>query len=239
MITSEQGRNLLGTRVYDRAGEPVGRVGEVYVSGPDRSPAWLLVVDDSVPARTHLAPCDDAQITGDGVRLSVDGRLVAQAPALTNPPNEPITEADEARLVRHYAPARASTGGSDAMTRSEERVHVTTTTEVSGRVRVRRYIETENVQFTVPVRREKISIEHLPPTGDDAPAAAGNATADDELPEEIILHEERVVILKEVVPTERIRLSREVITETVTVETPLRHERIELETPGRDPQPFD
>lgn len=218
MITSEQSGNLLGARVYDSAGTPIGRVGEVYVNGPDRSPTWLLVVDDSVPAQTHLAPCDGADVTDAGVRLAVDGRLVAEAPALTRPPNEPITEADEARLVGHYR-------RSDAMTRSEERVRVTTTTEVSGRVRIRRYIETEDVQITVPVRRERISIEHLPPAGDDAPST-GVGT---ELPEEIILHEERVVILKEIVATERIRLSREVVTEEVTVETPLRHERIELE----------
>ncbi len=60
-----------------------------------------------------------------------------------------------------------------------------------------------------------------------------------DLPEEIVLHEERVVILKEVVPTERIRLSREVVTENVTIEAPLRRERIELERPDRETQHLD
>jgi stress response protein YsnF len=48
-----------------------------------------------------------------------------------------------------------------------------------------------------------------------------------------------VVILKEVVPTERIRLSREVITETVTIDAPLRRERIEHKRPDREKQPLD
>jgi stress response protein YsnF len=122
---------------------------------------------------------------------------------------------------------------------------------VTGRVRVRRYIETENVQFTVPVRRERISIEHLPPADQDKPDAptprrhqpartpAPRRTAGRDLHDDIILHEERVVILKEVVPTERIRLSREVITETVTIDAPLRRERIEHERPDREKQPLD
>jgi stress response protein YsnF len=260
MITAKQGRTLLGSRVFDRDGEMIGRVAEVYTIGTDRPPTWLLIMDDSAPPRTHVAPCDGAELTGTGIHLAVAGRVVETAPALTRPPNEPITEADEARLLHHYTePGAASTDpggtgdeGADAtaaMTRSEERLRVTTTTEVTGRVRVRRYIETENIQVTVPVRRERISIEHLPPADQEnldalrSPADPNTPHHDappaGDLPEEIILHEERVVILKEVVPTERIRLSREVITEMVTIDAPLRRERIELDRPDREKQPLD
>jgi stress response protein YsnF len=41
----------------------------------------------------------------------------------------------------------------EAMTRSEERMNVGTTTEQTGRARLRKYVITENVQQSVPVSR--------------------------------------------------------------------------------------
>ena len=50
---------------------------------------------------------------------------------------------------------------------------------------------------------------------------------------EVVLHEERPVISTEVVPVERVRLRKEVVTEYVAVGDQLRMERIDLDVDDR------
>jgi stress response protein YsnF len=51
-----------------------------------------------------------------------------------------------------------------AMTRSEEEVSVGTAQRETGRVRMKKYIVSENVTQTVPVRREEVRVEREPIT---------------------------------------------------------------------------
>jgi stress response protein YsnF len=66
------------------------------------------------------------------------------------------------------------------MIRSEEEVSVGKRRRVSGRARLRKHVVTEHVQKTVPVQRERVSVEFEP--GDEegeAPAGERVADADD------------------------------------------------------------
>jgi stress response protein YsnF len=117
-----------------------------------------------------------------------------------------------------------------AMTRSEEQLRVGTEQVAATRVRLVKYVVTEEVQVTVPLRREEIRIEHVPLDAPDVPGeslapaggqnqagtaqagsvpAGGTGTAG--LPTEIVLHAERPVVSVEVVPVERVRLTTEVV----------------------------
>ncbi len=116
----------------------------------------------------------------------------------------------------------------DAMTRSEERLHVGTEAREAGRARLRKYITSETVTQTVPVSREEVRIEREPITD----ANIGDAMSGGDLTEEeheVTLHEERAVVAKETVPVERIRLDKETVTEQQTVSAEVRKENIELE----------
>ena len=125
-------------------------------------------------------------------------------------------------------PQAATTDG--AMTRSEEQLRVTTERYAAKRVRVVKYVVTEEVQVTVPIRREEIRIEELP-LGDDAPAAAGapGAVGTGGLPETIVLHTERPVVSTEVVPVERVRLRTEWVQEQTQVRDEVRRERVDVD----------
>jgi len=115
----------------------------------------------------------------------------------------------------------------NAMTRSEERVRVGTETVETGRARLRKYIVTENVTQTVPVSREEVRIEREPITE----ANIGNAMSGPELSEEeheVVLHEERPVVQKDVTPVERVRLGTETTTSTETVSAQVRKEQIDI-----------
>jgi len=119
----------------------------------------------------------------------------------------------------------------DAMTRSEEELSVGTTQRESGRARLRKYIVTEDVQQTVPVRREEVRIEREPITdaNRDAATAGGDLTEEEH---EVTLHEEEVVVEKRTVPKERVRMDKDVSTEQREVSEQVRKEQIETEGEG-------
>jgi uncharacterized protein (TIGR02271 family) len=119
----------------------------------------------------------------------------------------------------------------DAMTRSEEQVNVGTRQTETGRARLRKYIVTENVTTTVPVSREEVRIEREPITeGNVGAAMSGGDLTEEE--HEVTLHAERPVVEKETVPVERVRLDKDVVTETETVSTDARREEIDLDVDG-------
>ncbi|RJK97971.1 DUF2382 domain-containing protein [Vallicoccus soli] len=115
----------------------------------------------------------------------------------------------------------------DAMTRSEERLHVGTERVQTGRARLRKYIVSENVTETVPVERETVHVEREPITDANRGAAySGPELSEEE--HEVTLTEERPVVAKETVPVERVRLDKDVEVSQETVSDTVRHEEIDV-----------
>ncbi|GAA3962584.1 PRC and DUF2382 domain-containing protein [Streptomyces marokkonensis] len=129
-----------------------------------------------------------------------------------------------------YQDARDRTGTrDDAMTRSEEQMHVGVERRESGRARLRKYVVTEEVQQTVPVSHEEVRVEREPITDANRDQAlSGPQISEDE--HEVTLHEERPVVETETVPVERVRMTTEERTDDETVRGQVRKERIEAET---------
>ena len=104
----------------------------------------------------------------------------------------------------------------------------TTNTE-TGRARLRKYVVTENVTQTVPVSHEEVRVEREPITDANRDAAMSGPD----------ISEEEVVVSKQAVPKERVRLTKDTVTdeqqvsETVheqeTVGGEVRKEQIELD----------
>jgi len=152
----------------------------------------------------------------------------------------PPPAADE----EHVHEERASLQADGGMTRSEERLLVDTERVATTRTRLVKYVVTEEVQITVPIRREEIRVEEVPL---DAPDTAGESLigADQErsggglpaggsgtaggLPDEIVLHTERPVVSVEVVPVERVRLRVQTVEGQETVTERVQREQIVVE----------
>jgi uncharacterized protein (TIGR02271 family) len=116
----------------------------------------------------------------------------------------------------------------DAMTRSEEQLHVGTQQVEAGRARLRKYVVTENVTQTVPVSHEEVRIEREPITDANVGAATdGPAISEEE--HEVTLHAEQPVVQKEAVPVERVRVGTETVTEQQTVNEQVRKEQIDVD----------
>jgi len=116
----------------------------------------------------------------------------------------------------------------EAMTRSEEQLHVGTEQTHGGTARLRKYVTTEDVTKTVPVSHEEVRVQREPITD----ANRGEAMSGAELSEEeheVTLHAEKPVVNKETVPVERVKLGTETVTEEHTVNETVGKEQIEME----------
>jgi stress response protein YsnF len=139
-------------------------------------------------------------------------------------------------------PAAAAALDDGGMVRSEEQLRVGTEQVGATRFRLVKYVVTEDVQITVPIRREEIRVEEVPLDAADSDAGEdllshgdlaegerpGRHTAPDDagLPDEIVLHTERPVVSVEVVPTERVRLRREVVEGVETISGQVQREQV-------------
>jgi len=116
----------------------------------------------------------------------------------------------------------------NAMTRSEEELRVGTAERETGRARLRKYVVEDEVQQTVPVRREEVRLEREPITDANAGAAtSGGAITDEE--HEVVLHEEEAVVDKQAVPKERVRLDKETTVEDQQVSETVRKEEVDVD----------
>jgi uncharacterized protein (TIGR02271 family) len=116
-------------------------------------------------------------------------------------------------------------GDDEAMTRSEEEVRVGTAERERGRARLRKWVETEQVDETVPVKRETARVEREPITDENV----DDATSGPEISEaehEVTLHEEEAVVEKRAVPKERVRLEKDTETDEEQISETVRKERI-------------
>lgn len=178
-------------------------------------------------ARTYSDARDDVDLQGDA-------DLNAGTPTAGIGRDRDLTDRDltdrDSGTVGHDT---SGPNTDDAMTRSEERLHVGTERETAGRARLRKYVTTEHVTKTVPVQREEVRLEREPITD----ANRGDAMRGPDISEEeheVTLHEERPVVEKETVPVERVRLDKDVVQDEVRVDEEVRKEHIDADGVDRD-----
>lgn len=235
MTTPEQWNNLIGQTAIGSDGDKIGKVGQIYVDETTGQPEWVTVSTGLFGTRESFAPLYNAAVSDDQLVLAVPKELVKDAPNVAD--DGRLADSETATLYQHYAgylnPDRGAQGydtsgptTDDAMTRSEERLHVGTENQPVGRARLRKYVVTEHVTTTVPVSHEEVRLEREPITEANRDAAlAGPDISEEE--HEVTLHAERPVVAKETVPVERVRLGTETVTEEQEITEQVRKEQID------------
>ncbi|AHY46494.1 TIGR02271: conserved domain [Rubrobacter radiotolerans] len=107
--------------------------------------------------------------------------------------------------------------------RSEEELRAGTREREAGSMRVRKRVRTERERMEVPTRREEVSVERVPVNEEATDAEIG----EDEISVPVV--EEEVVVEKKPVVKEEIRLRKDVVEETQTVEEEVRKEEVDIE----------
>jgi uncharacterized protein (TIGR02271 family) len=110
------------------------------------------------------------------------------------------------------------------MTTSEEQLHIGKESRESGHVRLRKYVETENVQEKIPLSREEVVIERE--VIRDGEVGVYEIGEDEQ---RMTLHEERPVVGKETRPVEHVRVHKEKVQHEETVQGQVRRERLEVD----------
>jgi uncharacterized protein (TIGR02271 family) len=236
-------RGWEGRTLVDRDGGRVGSIDAIYLDDRTGQPEWALVNTGLFGTKASFVPLAQATQTGDDIVVPYDKQLVKDAPRVD--PDGQLSEAEERQLWRHYgldydrttrrrASGRdaverdTSQSTDDAMTRSEEELRVGTTERERGRVRLRKYVTTEQVQRTVPVQRERVRVEREPITDANLDAATSGPEISEE-EHEVILREEEPVVEKRVVPRERVRLDKDTVTGEERVAEEVRKEQIDVD----------
>jgi uncharacterized protein (TIGR02271 family) len=245
--------SLQGLQVIDSDGSKVGKVETIFLDVETSKPEWAAVKTGMFAGKTTLVPLVNASTSGDELSVPYTKDAIKSAPH--HDPDLELSNQDEAELFTHYGipysgetvtadtgQGRAPETGTrqretvghdtsgpntdDAMTRSEERLHVGTQQVEAGKARLRKYIVSETVTQTVPVSHEEVRVVREPITDANRDAALSGADLTEE-EHEVTLHAERAVVAKETVPVERVRLSTETVTEQQQVSSEVRKEQIE------------
>lgn len=247
MLTLHDPATWRGATVRDRDGEKIGTVAEVYFDEATDHAEWITVSTGLFGMRTTFVPVEGATPANDDeLRVPYEKARVKDAPNVEA--DHDLTQDEERELYafygRDYGERRSPSGlpeearaegrdvsgptTDDAMTRSEEELRVGTERREAGRARLRKFVVTEEVTRTVPVRREEVRVEREPITDENVDRAmAGPEISEEE--HEVVLHEEEPVVEKRTVPKERVRMAKDAVTEEETVSEQVRKERIETE----------
>ena len=242
-------REIIGSTAYGSDNEKIGKVGQVFFDDSTGQPEWVTVNTGLFGTSESFAPLASARVADDGVYLAHSKDAVKDAPNVDLDGGH-LSADEERRLYDYYGIAYGTTDATtdtvgyadtttgtattgtartdDAMTRSEERIEVGTTSKEAGRARLRKYVETEHVTTTVPVRKEKAVLETEPITDGNVDEALTGAPISEE-EHEVVLREEKPVVQKVVEPVERVRIGTQQTTQEETVSDEVRKERIVAE----------
>jgi uncharacterized protein (TIGR02271 family) len=245
-----QGRTIVGSD-----GEKIGKITEIYEDPATGKAEWATVSSGLFGTKSNFVPLAGASPAGEDVHAQVTKDQVKDAPGVEA--DGELSEQEERRLFEHYNVPYTTEGSTtaqgapesgrhadtahgtvghdtsgpttdDAMTRSEEELRVGTRQREAGRARLRKYVVTENVTTTVPVSHEEVRIEREPITD----ANRGDALDGPDISEEeheVVLHEDEVVVDKQTVAKERVRLGTESVTEDQQIDEQVRREQIETD----------
>jgi len=121
-------------------------------------------------------------------------------------------------------------GGSDLededelrVQRSEEELRAGTREREAGSVNVRKTVRTDRERIEVPIRREEVTVERVPTSGE----STGIQIGEDEVSVPVV--EEEVVVEKRPVVKEEVRVRKGVVEDTETVEEDVRREEVEVD----------
>ncbi|HKP20801.1 MAG TPA: PRC and DUF2382 domain-containing protein [Thermoleophilaceae bacterium] len=243
-----------GRELIDADGSRVGRIEALFRDEDTEQPEWAAVKTGLFGTKLTFVPIQGAEPSGEDLRVPFSKDQIKDAPKIDDSEGQ-LSQAEEAELYDHYGmaygerrsdsglPESGPNGGGDAgatgrdvsgpttddaMTRSEEELRVGTAERERGRARLRKYVVTEEVQQTVPVRREEVRIEREPITDANVDQATDGPEISEE-EHEVVLHEEEPVVEKRTVPKERVRMEKDSHTDEAQVSEEVRKERIEAE----------
>jgi len=111
MIGTDTISRVIGQDVYDEAGEKIGSASEVYLDDETGQPEWVTVKTGLFGTKESFVPIRDADLTNDGVRVSVSKERVKDAPKIDADGH--LSPQEEQELYTYYGMGTGMTTGVD------------------------------------------------------------------------------------------------------------------------------
>jgi uncharacterized protein (TIGR02271 family) len=101
MITQDQLREVIGTVAYDRDGDKLGKIGQVYYDDDTSEPKWFTVNTGLFGTHENFVPVQGAEMGGDRITVGYDKATVKNAPKIAEDAH--LSPQEEQQLYRHYS----------------------------------------------------------------------------------------------------------------------------------------
>ena len=230
--------SFAGYEVYDRNGEKIGKVDDLFVDENDQ-PEYIGVKMGFLGTSSTLIPMDLVTVAESSGRIevSVDKATAKNGPAFDD--DREITPEYENQVYSYYGLQRSEPSAEPAaygaypsettdedelrIQRSEEELRAGTRERQAGAINVRKRVVTERQQMEVPTRHEEVTVDRVPVEGKATEAEIG----EDEV--RIPVTEEEVVVEKRPVAKEEVRIRKDVVEDTEVVEEDVRREEVDVD----------
>jgi hypothetical protein len=117
MIDSTAIDHVIGSTAYDRDGDRLGKVGQVYVDSTSGRPMWASIHTGLFGLDESLVPLNDATWDGDELRVPYEKDLITDAPRIES--HREIEAQEQQRLWEYYGLNSSGSGVSgDSRARS-------------------------------------------------------------------------------------------------------------------------
>jgi uncharacterized protein (TIGR02271 family) len=204
MIGTDTISRVIGKDVYDQSGSKIGSASEVYLDDESGQPEWVTVRTGLFGTKESFVPIRDADLTDDGVRVSVSKDQVKDAPKIDTDGH--LSPQEEQELYRYYGlGAGTQTSGMETTQRTGMTDRGMTDRGMTDRGMTTGGTDTDT--------RGTVGHDTSGPTTDDAMTRS----------------EERLNVGTRNEEIGRARLRKYVVNENVTQNVPVSHEEVRVE----------
>jgi len=208
MIGTDTISRVIGQDVYDESGEKIGSAAEVYLDDETGEPEWVTVRTGLFGTKESFVPIRDADLTNDGVRVSVSKDRVKDAPKIDTDGH--LSPQEEQELYRYYG---LGTGTDTTMT-----------TGMDTGMDTRRTTDTDTGMTTGMAGTDYAETDTTNTHG-----TVGHDTSGPTTDNAMTRSEERLNVGTRSEEVGRARLRKYVVTENVTETVPVSHEEVRVE----------
>lgn len=206
-------KDLFNATAYDKTGDKLGSVKEVFVDEQSGQPTFVEVNHGLFGMNSSLVPLRGHDFTGDELKLAFSKGRIENAPEFDS--DKPLTPEAQADIFKHYDLENAQ----DVTTYRDER------DERAGVAGAGAGVAGAGVAGVGAHAKEETAATDRVDT--ERATATGNGVSNNE--GEVIRSEERLDVNKERVATGEARLRKYVVTDTETVEVPVEREEVRVE----------
>lgn len=221
-------KDLFNATAYDKDGEKLGNVNEVFVDDQSGQPTFVEVNHGLFGMSSSLVPLRGHDFSGDDLKLGFSKDRIKDAPDFDS--DKPLTPEAQSDIFKHYGldNARDVTDYKDSNLDSKRDVQAGADKDhnltagagaagagVAGAHADEKKADTHTTDAAATERKAGVA--------DDAAAARTNNDG------ELIRSEEQLNVNKERVATGEARLRKYVVTDTESVEVPVEREEVRVE----------